>query len=161
MASNGIAQIYLADPSRVGDALKTLGALPAVTVWAQDAVPKSLHYAYPGRIGDVVAVTTPPHFFVASDTLQGVASPLREMDHGAHGFDPALPDMGGILLAMGRGVAKGARLPPAHAIDVASTVARLLGIAAPQNSEGTPIPGIGSDVSAPRATAPGTHPEGS
>jgi len=160
LPSNGIAQIWLAEPSRLSDALATLGALPGVTVWAGDAVPKSLHYAFPGRMGDLMAVTTPPHFFVAPDTLQGVRMRVRGMDQGAHGFDPALPEMGGILLAMGRGVAKGARLPPAHAIDVAPTVARLLGIAAPRNSEGAPIPGIGSDISAPNAAAPGAHREG-
>ncbi len=157
--SNGIAQIWLSEPSRLGEALATLGALPGVTVWAADAVPKSLHYAFPGRMGDLLAVTTPPRFFVAPDTLQSVTMRVRGMDQGAHGYDPTLPEMGGIFLAMGRGVAKGGRLPPVHAIDVAPTVTRLLGISAPQNSEGVSIPAIGSGVSAPSAAAPSGHRE--
>ena len=44
--------------------------------------------------------------------------------------------MGGIFLATGRGVAKGARLPPVHAIDVAPTIARLTGISYPSSSTG-------------------------
>jgi predicted AlkP superfamily pyrophosphatase or phosphodiesterase len=151
LPSNGIAQIWLADSSRQADALATLNAVSGVTVWSADGVPKSFHYAFPGRMGDLLAVTTPPRFFVAPDTLQSVA---RGRDQGAHGFDPTLPDMGGIFLAMGRGVAKGGRLPPVHAIDVAPTIARLLGITAPLNAEGTPIPGIGSDVPKPKAAAP-------
>jgi len=158
LPSNGIAQIWLADPSRLGEAQATLGAVPGVTVWAADAVPKELHYAFPGRMGDLLAVTAPPRFFVAPNTLQGVTMRASGMDQGAHGFDPALPEMGGILLAMGRGVAKGTHLPPARAIDVAPTLARLLGIAAPRNSEGAPIPGIGSDVSMPNVPPP-SHPE--
>jgi predicted AlkP superfamily pyrophosphatase or phosphodiesterase len=160
IASNGIAHVWLTDPARLRDAQATLGALPGVTVWAGDAVPKSLHYAFPERMGDLLAVTTPPRFFVAPDTLQSVSIRVRGMDHGAHGYDPALPEMGGIFLAMGRGVEKGARLPPAHAIDVAATVARLLGIDAPRNSEGVPIPGIGSGPAAQRPALPAGAREG-
>jgi predicted AlkP superfamily pyrophosphatase or phosphodiesterase len=158
--SNAIAHIWLADPSRRQDALAALGALPGVTVWAGDAVPKSLHYAFPGRMGDLVAVTTPPRFFVASDTLQSVTIRVRGVDQGAHGYDPALPEMGGLFLAVGRGVAKGARLPPVQAIDVAPTIARLLGIDAPRNSEGLPLPGIGSDLPPPRAAPPARRGQG-
>ena len=102
-----------------------------------------------------MAVTAPPRFFVAPDTLQGVtarATAAIAMDRGAHGFDPALPEMGGIFLALGRAVPKGAHLPPAHAIDVAATVARLLAIEPPRSSEGAPIAGIGADL--PRTSAP-------
>jgi predicted AlkP superfamily pyrophosphatase or phosphodiesterase len=155
--SNAIAHIWLADPSRRQAAFAALRALPGVTVWAGDAVPESLHYAFPGRMGDLVAVTTPPRFFVASDTLQSVTMRARGVDQGAHGYDPALPEMGGLFLAVGRGVAKGARLPPVHAIDVAPSIARLLGIDAPRNSEGLPLPGLGSDLPPPRAAPPASR----
>ena len=56
---------------------------------------------------------------------------------GAHGYDPArYPEMHGIFVALGRGVPKGARLPRVRAIDVAPTVAKLLGIEPPAQSEG-------------------------
>ncbi len=56
-----------------------------------------------------------------------------------HGYSPDHPDMGGIFLAIGRGVPAGARLPAVRMIDVAPTVARLLGIATPRDAEGRAI----------------------
>jgi arylsulfatase A-like enzyme len=50
--------------------------------------------------------------------------------------------MGGIFLALGRGVPAGARPGRVRALDVAPTAARLLGIAPPADCEGTPIPAI-------------------
>jgi arylsulfatase A-like enzyme len=47
--------------------------------------------------------------------------------------------MHGIFVALGRGVPKGVRLPRVRAIDVAPTVARLLGIDPPASSEGAAI----------------------
>ncbi len=61
---------------------------------------------------------------------------LRGKGSGAHGFDPALPDMGAIFYALGRGVPRGAELGEVRAIDVAPTIAALLGIQPPEQSEG-------------------------
>jgi arylsulfatase A-like enzyme len=44
--------------------------------------------------------------------------------------------MAGILLALGRGAPPGVRLARPHAVDVAPTVAGLLGIDPPRQSEG-------------------------
>jgi hypothetical protein len=54
--------------------------------------------------------------------------------------------MGGIFLAVGRGVAAAVALPTVRAIDVAPTVSHLLGIGPPAHAEGSPIPGIGSGI---------------
>jgi arylsulfatase A-like enzyme len=54
--------------------------------------------------------------------------------------------MGGIFLAVGRGVGTAAILPTVRAIDVAPTISHLLGIDPPSHAEGGPIPGIGSVV---------------
>ena len=57
---------------------------------------------------------------------------------GMHGYDPRLPDMGAIFLAMGRGVPE--TLPgDVLQIDLPATVARLLNIEPPEDSEGSPI----------------------
>ena len=66
-------------------------------------------------------------------------SRLRGKSIGAHGFDPALPDMGAVFYALGRGVPRSAELGEVRAIDVAPTVAALLGINAPEESEGRPL----------------------
>jgi hypothetical protein len=67
---------------------------------------------------------------------------------GVHGYDPdATPEMRGIFFAIGRGVPAGARLGGVRALDVAATVARLLGIAPPAQNEGAPIEEIGAGQS--------------
>jgi hypothetical protein len=70
---------------------------------------------------------------------------------GVHGYDPArTPEMRGILYALGRGVPRGAQLGEVRALDVAATVARLLGIAPPGQNEGAPIEALaGRPGSAP------------
>ena len=59
-----------------------------------------------------------------------------------HGYAPEHPDMAGIFLAIGRGVPAGARLDAVRMIDVAPTVARLLGIEPPRSAEGRAIAAI-------------------
>jgi hypothetical protein len=54
--------------------------------------------------------------------------------------------MGGIFFAMGRGVPSGLVLPQVHQLDVAATVARLLGIEPPRDSEGRSVRGIGEHL---------------
>jgi predicted AlkP superfamily pyrophosphatase or phosphodiesterase len=56
-----------------------------------------------------------------------------------HGYLPNHPDMGAILVAMGRGVKPGTRLGPIQNIDIAPTIATLLDIDPPAHSEGRPI----------------------
>jgi predicted AlkP superfamily pyrophosphatase or phosphodiesterase len=57
---------------------------------------------------------------------------------GEHGYDPADPDMFGIFIAAGAGIRPGQRLEQVQAIDVAPTIAALLGLELPQ-AEGHPI----------------------
>lgn len=132
--SGGIASIHLADPAQREEARAVLAGLPGVEVFASDALPAAWRYGPARRLGDLVATTTPPRVFRES-TLARVAAGVGLMQ-GAHGYDPKRDDMGGIFLAMGRGVVKGTRLPAVSSIDVAPTVARLLGIEAPRDAEG-------------------------
>ena len=62
---------------------------------------------------------------------------------GVHGYSPEHPDMAGIFLAIGRGVPAGARPLAVRMIDVAPTVARLLGIDPPRDAEGRAIDAFG------------------
>jgi arylsulfatase A-like enzyme len=132
------AQVHLAKPAEAARAVAVLRRLPGVSAWRREDLPAELRYAHP-RVGDVVALAEPPLALVPATgraRLGGLARWLgREL--GAHGYDPArFPDMHGIFVALGRGVPKGVRLPRVRAIDVAPTVARLLGIAPPAQSEG-------------------------
>jgi hypothetical protein len=53
-----------------------------------------------------------------------------------HGYAPEDADMQGIFLALGRGVPPGSHPDAVRMIDVAPTVAKLLGIAPPRDAEG-------------------------
>jgi len=54
---------------------------------------------------------------------------------GSHGHDPALPDLHATFVAWGSGIKHGARLGEISNMDVAPTIARLLGFSIP-NAEG-------------------------
>lgn len=137
LASGGIASVHLRDPARRTEAHAVLAAISGVEVYASDALPESWRYGPAGRLGDLVAVTAPPRVF-REKTLDRVAARLGRR-RGAHGFDPARPDMGGIFFAIGRGASPGASLGPVASVDVAPTVARLLGIDPPRDAEGHPL----------------------
>jgi hypothetical protein len=109
---------------------------PQVMVFEGNDIPAPL--AAPNRTGDFVVTTRPPYTLSREDSLLSKAiawiSPLMGWSKGAHGYDPALPDMGGIFFALGNGVAKGRSLPDVHQLEVAPTVTRLLGIEPPTSA---------------------------
>ena len=136
-SGGGVAHVYLEDPGALEAARAALDALPGVEAFARDALPERLRARH-RRGGDVVALATPPVRFARTgggSWWRQLVQRLRPSD-GVHGYDPARPEMAGVLLALGRGVPRGRRLPPVHAVDVAPTVAALLGIAPPRSAEG-------------------------
>jgi len=154
--SMATAQIHLKDPAQAGRAVSVLRALPGVEAWPQGEVPDRLRYRH-ARAGDVVALAAPPLALLAGNDrgarFGGIAR-LFGRSRGAHGYDPGRhPEMHGIFAALGRGVPKGARLPRVSAVDVAPTVARLLGIAPPGSSEGKPIAPLGEALAGGALTA--------
>jgi predicted AlkP superfamily pyrophosphatase or phosphodiesterase len=139
------AQVHLKKPAQAARALEVLRALPGVEAWRRDELPERLRYRSP-RVGDVVALAEPPLALLPANDRGARFGGLARLlggALGAHGYDPGRhPEMHGIFVALGRGVPKGARLPRVRAIDVAPTVAKLLGIAPPASAEGTPIPAL-------------------
>jgi predicted AlkP superfamily pyrophosphatase or phosphodiesterase len=134
----GIALVYLDEPWRLPAARQALAPL-GVTLYARDEIPSRLRLRHGERTGDLLLVADPPAMFardgVHNRLLLGLAR-LIGRSPGMHGYDPSLPDMAGIFLALGRGVPAGSRLEAVHAVDVAPTAASLLGIAPPRQSEG-------------------------
>jgi predicted AlkP superfamily pyrophosphatase or phosphodiesterase len=141
--SGAVAQVFLADPAQRARAESALAPLAGVRVWRGDALPDALRLRNPKRTGDLVVAASPPYALSESPLTERAARALAGSKRGLHGYDPSLPDMGGIFFALGRGVPAGTRLPPVRAVDVAATVARLLAIAPPAGSEGVPIAGLG------------------
>jgi hypothetical protein len=97
----------------------------------------------------VVAITEPPYTY---SRPAGAAGHLRGwlfragFSFGGHGYDPRLPDMGGVFFALGRGVPADLRVSEVQQVDVAPTAARLLGIEPPRQSEGRVVRGIGENL---------------
>jgi predicted AlkP superfamily pyrophosphatase or phosphodiesterase len=139
------AQVYLTDPAQAARAAQLLRHVPGLAAWPRGELPEGLRYRHP-RVGDVVALAEPPLALLPAHdpgVRFGALSRLFGGAFGAHGYDPARhPEMRAIFLALGRGVPPGARLPPVRALDVAPTVAALLGIGAPAQSEGVPVPAL-------------------
>lgn len=171
-AGSAVAHLFLersADTLRVERGLRKLG----LRTWRNAEVPPSMHLRHVTRTGDLVVVANPPLALHDLGVLERPAFRfLRwccDYRTGAHGYDPALPAMHGVLLALGRGVAPGARLPVQVQVDVAPTIARLLGIAPPRDAVGRPIaallparapaPPVNGRVHGmlPAASSPGDH----
>ena len=140
---SAVANVYLEDAQDLEAATAALAGLNNVRVRQRADIPAAWRLRHDGRTGDLVATTVPPFVLSPPSNPLCALMPSRCLSPGGHGYSPDHPDMGGILLALGRGVQAGARLPPAHQTDIAATVARLLGITPPAQSEGTPIAGIG------------------
>ena len=155
------AQIYLKQPAQAARAVEVLRALPGVEAWAREDVPERLRYRHP-RVGDVVALAAPPLALRPANDRGARFGGLARLFGGAlgaHGYDPGRYEaMHGIFVALGRGVPAGARLPRVRAIDVAPTVALLLGIAPPASSEGAPIPALGEGAPISGISPPSSPP---
>jgi predicted AlkP superfamily pyrophosphatase or phosphodiesterase len=149
MSGGAYALVYLDDPSETPRAVARLRALEGIQAWPSAEVPPHLHFRHPTRTGQVVALTEPPRMLSrGSSRLNRWRQIVRLFggEVGTHGYDVAAhPEMAAILLALGRGVAAGTRLGRVETVDVAPTVAALLGIDPPRDAEGAPIAEIGGD----------------
>jgi len=80
---------------------------------------------------DLALFAAPGFYFVASDSIQ-VAMPTLVFEgnifQGSHGFDPDLPEMATGFMIRGPGIRKGLRIPLIRMLDVAPTLAGLLGL---------------------------------
>jgi predicted AlkP superfamily pyrophosphatase or phosphodiesterase len=75
------------------------------------------------------------------DTAAGVLTFFEKPERkGSHGHDPALPDLHATFVAWGVGIKPGANLGEIQNIDVAPTIAILLGVPMP-NVDGKPLAG--------------------
>lgn len=94
---------------------------------------------HPSRSGDVVVVSRPPYQFDAATAGQSIAF---SQFFGQHGYLPNLVNlkrgvnMHGTFVAAGPGIRKRSDLDGVRAIDVAPTLAFVMGIPGPQNARG-------------------------
>ncbi|MFP6834867.1 MAG: alkaline phosphatase family protein [Pseudomonadales bacterium] len=153
-----VAQIVIEEPDDnaqgIARAGAVLAAIAGVEVHAGSELPQWMRLAHPTRTGDWVVTTEPPHTLFRPGGFEGgLAAVMSAMgwNFGGHGYHPDRVDMGGIFFALGRGVRNDVSLPVVRQVDVAATVALLLGIDPPRHSEGRPIAGIGDQPATERA----------
>ena len=119
---------------------KLLGDVPGAVIYKGDALPSGFRLQRHNRIGDWVIMLPPPYGASSSARVAAAMSTAASAGRslGMHGYDPKIDDMGALFLAIGRGVPE---TPLGHVrqVDLAATVAKLLGIEAPADSEGEPM----------------------
>ncbi|MFB3107702.1 MAG: alkaline phosphatase family protein [Pseudomonadales bacterium] len=130
-----VAHVFVKDQNLSERAGAVLRDLDPVNVYRGTELPAELRLGFPDRVGDWVVATEPPFSFSRPPGWKGVI--------GMHGYDPSIVEMGASFLALGRGVPSDLEIATVRQIDVAATVAHLLGIDPPLQSEGRPVPGIG------------------
>lgn len=142
-----VANVYLDDPQTrdaAGPIVERVSSeiCPGTRVFPGTALPADMRLQHPTRTGDWVVVAEPPCYLQSRGGFRGIVNRILDLagwEFGDHGYDPSLPDMAGIFLAMGRGVPSGLELGTVRQVDLAATVAALLGLEPPLQSEGRPM----------------------
>ena len=111
--------LHVGDPGRARTLRDRLNArLAHARAYLREELPDHLHAGGSPRFGDIVVVPA------------GLGMVLLDADYsppsGMHGWDPTLPEMHGIFLAAGPGIAAGVTLPAVDAVDVYPLMAHLL-----------------------------------
>ena len=98
---------------------------------------KTAYETFPGAA--LVLVCHPGYAFSGRDQGEFLAA---SRSRGMHGYRPEEPDMEAGFIADGPAFARGLRVPRVRMIDVAPTLARILGADMGAQVEGTAIPGL-------------------
>jgi ectonucleotide pyrophosphatase/phosphodiesterase family protein 5 len=118
--------------------LRALAVQKELTCWPKRDIPKRFGGGQHRRIPDVVCLAARGW----SVTDRSVSFPIP----GQHGFDPADPEMHGILLIEGKGISP-RRLPRVQNVEVYGLMCRLLGITpAPHDGKGVLVRLLGQDL---------------
>jgi predicted AlkP superfamily pyrophosphatase or phosphodiesterase len=80
------------------------------------------------QMADFVLTAKPGYGFAAAHEGEPVVDVTEGITIGHHGYPSADPDMNALFIAWGRGIRKGARVDLIRNVDVAPTIAALLGL---------------------------------
>ncbi len=142
VAAGPAMSVHVGAPARSRTLRDELNAgLTHARAYLREEIPARLHVRGTPRIGDILVIPDGLGLVGFRRVVERVRLLLRP---GMHGWDPHLPEMHGIFLAAGPGIAAGVTLPPVEAVDVYPLVSRLLGL--------TPHPAVAGDL-APFAAA--------
>lgn len=138
LSLGGTAFVYVTDPARKAELvpqLKTLLAgVEGVARVYDGAEAPSLGLPGPGenpRMGDLILAARDGYFFHNSAAAEEVVMPAVDYG-GTHGYLASDPDLDGIFIASGAHIRPGVRLARMRNLDLAPTVARILGLELPE-----------------------------
>ncbi len=133
VAAGPAVSLHVGDPERARALRDRLDArLVHARAYLREELPAHLHARGNARFGDLLVMPA------GTGVVQFDADDRPPA--GTHGWDPTLPEMHGIFLAAGPGIAAGVTLPTVDAVDVYPLVAHLLGL--------TPNPEIAGNLAA-------------
>ena len=143
LAEGGTADVYI-DQSQAAELLpKTIQALQSVEGIDRVVTPEgyaALGLPLPSKDPQMSQLLlTAKEGYAFSGATGGPVTAAMPQTRGSHGYLASDSDMDAIFIAAGYGVKPAARLPPIDNIDVAPTVAKLLGVPLP-TAKGKPIP---------------------
>lgn len=135
VAEGGIAMVYLTDPSRAArDRAAVVRLFRGADGIAAILEPKDYpryHLPQPAEnaaMGDLVLAAKEGYSFSLSAKGDDLVVPNEIPTAGAHGFLSTEPKMNAIFVAAGAGLKRGTKLTTVANIDVAPTIARMLGV---------------------------------
>jgi predicted AlkP superfamily pyrophosphatase or phosphodiesterase len=144
----GTAMVYVTQPEGKAATIATLKQLFAnlegVTKVIEPADFKAWGYPDPAkepRMADLVLATTGSYSFSGAATGGALQREPAGASPGAHGYLNDDPQMQAIFIASGRGIKRGVKLGDISNLDVAPTIAHLLGVALPTAAR-TPLAAI-------------------
>jgi predicted AlkP superfamily pyrophosphatase or phosphodiesterase len=149
ITSGPMASIYLNKLSpedrkaRITAILASLANIPYVHAWDALKVPAEYHYSDPTRIGDVVVLLDPGYGYSA---MKYAATQPSRTEHGAHGYNPTLPEMhGSAILWHYHHPQNGLDLGTVYNTQWHALVAHLLGILPATGADPRPIPALAAE----------------
>lgn len=144
----GTAMVYVTQPEGKADTVAQLkqlfGNVEGVARVIDPSEYAPLGFPDPAkepRMPDLVLAATGPYAFSGSSTGALIQREPAGATPGSHGYLNSEPDMQAIFIASGRGIRRGAVLGPVNNLDVAPTIARLLGLTLP-SPDGKPLASI-------------------
>lgn len=138
MAQGGMAFAYITNPARKAELLPQLKEMftkmEGVDRVIDGTEGNTLGMPTPAEnagMGDLILYPKPGYAFKGEAAGDAVITPSTHY-LGTHGFHNADPELDGIFIASGRGIKKGIVLERMANLDVAPTIATLMGITLPQ-----------------------------
>jgi predicted AlkP superfamily pyrophosphatase or phosphodiesterase len=138
MSVGGTALVYVTDPARRTELLPLLkdlfSANEGIAQVLDGSAGPSLGMPDPKdnpRMGDLILIAKEGYFFDNSAVGDAVVVPTHNYA-ATHGFLASDPELRGIFIASGSGIKRGVKLPNISNLDIAPTLARLMGLKLPE-----------------------------